>query len=570
MKHVLRVALIALVLVLTLLPTLSVSAASDPTIESSQAPLPTVQGETSPYGVYVGGVAVTEENKDDIFGDVTIGEDGKEIGTARAVYDDKDRELTLSGTVQVTGFSVMDDIRYGLLTTEREDIYVRVKEGSTIGFSHGIFLRSGSLVAKQATLAFGEAVDGDVKVGSEAFLRTESGDVHFEDCRVECHFIDMISVFSEAYTEGKIPVGIGFVADDISMKRTRLVVSATACKTPLYALLWARGGVEITANSTVQAVAEEGVCYADAFVHAEDHVKIVDSNVTVSGVGCAFALPEADMEIRDHSEIVISAGQGMYVGGECLVTGESYVELATSGFCIAVVGEDTSFRADKDTKFHLTSAAVATTTRAYPWDTLPAAGFYSDMAEVAFKNAKVTIHRPLGILCRSYYEKLSFTGRYDIVSEVAFFALSNRKENVSFGTEIKGDATLFSIPAFGQYATSLVAPEGVFELSGKPGAMGSLADVKLAFTGYLGECHIDAENFPAALLIAPGILLLAVTVAIIVLYKTGHLVAGHRRKHEDQSETVADTASVTTQNHSEASSADAPHEERGDTPHADD
>ncbi len=537
MKNVFKLTVIALALILMLGMTLPAAAQAAPSEEDPPV-LPAVEGTVSPFGVYVNGIAVTEENKNDIFGDVVEEDsDSKNVAEPRAVYYENDRELVLTGNIKLDGATTMGGVKYSLLTTDKdEDIHVSVTEGSTVSFEKGVYIYRGSFSSLLANITFDTPCNVEtLNEGSEAFVRVENGYIHMKDSRVECVSTAMISVVAQTLAEGEIPTGVGFVADNIILERgTRLIVDSASRTVPLYAVLWAKEGIEIASNATVYVKSLANECFADAFLRAEKYVRLSDANINVSGVDCTFALPEANLNVRDHSEVVSTAASGIVVGGECTIEGESYIELATGRSGIAVVGEDASFRAENDTRFYLTGTQTPVSPRSYAWTAYPQAAFYGYGCPVAFKNVKFTANsHTFGILCCSTSDRLSFTGRYDIFAQMAFFALSERKEDVSFGTEIKGDVTLFSIPAFGAYASSLTPHEGVLAVRGNTFDTGDLSGALTSFSGYTGECHIQVAVFPVAAIIAPAVLLVVIAVVIIIMYKTGHIFVGRRRTREN-------------------------------------
>ncbi len=511
-----------------------------------EIPLPPVEGEQSPFGVYVNGIPVTETNKKDVLGDV---DEDVDTTFARVVFDDKTRELILSGNLVLSSATKMGDAEYGLLSVGKEDVSVRISEGSYVTFGHGVFLRHGDFDAKQATIFFG---DNAGSTGSESFVRLQQGNLVMDGCRVECRSTEMISVVSDTVEEGVIPHGIGFIADYITLTNgTRLILTATAREIPLYAVLWADKNIDLVEKSTLLVEDGNSGYFADAFLHAGERARLSETHLNVRGVGCVFDVPTADLFIRDNSEILAGAVWGMIVGGDCVIEGESYIEISSSGGGIAVAGEDATFRSEGDTRLYLkknetfTPPALA---RNYSWSGYVNAAFYSNGCAVTFKDVRFTaIDHDFGILCRSGGENLSFTGFFDIVADVAFFAAADSKADVSFGTEVKGDAVLFTIPAtqlgeLGEYAISFVPRDGVLGVRG--GEITSLAEIRDAFYGFASECYIQVEIFPVAAVVVPCVMIVVVTLVIIILYKTGHIVIGRHRKNKEGTDTAAEESSA--------------------------
>ncbi len=553
--------LLTLVAALVLGMGMPTAAMSAPTEEEETPKEPIVVGEESPYGVYLNGIPVTEDNKEDIFGDV-IYEDKEEKPlaheTPRAVYDDKSRELRLSGNIVLDTFTTLGGIEYAILTTVSENVRVTIEEGSQITFYGGVRVHCGNFRAERATLIFDAPEEGFHCGHSEAFIRVAAGDIVFAGSRIECRSTKMLSVIADEIAEDRLPTGVGFAADDITLDSgARLVLSAARSYAPLHAVMWATEGITIASNSAVDCTGVPNEEYlADAFFRAEQQVRISDANVNIKGVDCAFALPDASLTIRDHSEVLVTALRGMVVGGAFSVEGRSYVELFTSDGGIAVVGDDASFRADSDTRFYMVRNSWGDTLRAgesafalreQVWHTYPQAAFYGFDSPVSFKNSSFTASGyTYGILCRSNGDKLTFTGRYDIVARLAFLSQSEKKEHVNFGTEIKGDAALETIASFYGYITALVPHEG--DLAVKEGVIGMNLDAAAdIFTGYIGECHIQVKVFPVVAIIAPCVLLMLVTIVIIVLNKTGHVFIDHRKKNtsDDTEPSASDAAEET-------------------------
>ncbi len=554
MKFVIKSVIVALVLSLAMGVTLITVSAEAP--EATMSPL-AVEGEVSPFGIYVGGIAVTEENRNDIFAGSSIASDSDTGNTApHAAYYEEDGEgqLRLSGNINLTTYTVMDGVRYAILSTNTlKKIRVIIGERSDVTLSAGVRVERGSFeVWELSTLTF----EGDSSSASAAFAEVKHGDMSMDNCHVECTSTDMVSVVDATVTKGVIPAGVGFSADNITIKSSDLRITSTAREVPLHAVLWAKEDVNIEEMASVHIEGTNRLYVADAFVRAGVILKINDANLDVNGVGCLFDLPKAKLSIKGRNYIYSSSVWGMILGRESKIEGDTNIDMVTGEGGIAVVGTQASFRVGNDTKFYIKHSSVATsgTSRTNSWDNRVSAALYFEKCRVHMKDTNFTaLGHTFGIVSVTGGEKNTFTGEYNIAADVAFFAAAQNKGDISFGSTLKGDAVLVSIPArntlggLGNYAIALV-PTGGAGLAATGTPMTSVADIPAAFSGYARDCNVSAEAFPLAAVIVPCAFVLVALVAIILFYKTGHLF-GWRHHENDKNEDAPAVSTADTPIH---------------------
>ncbi len=530
MKWLLSIALT--LLLLSGLTVFSFAAEAEDT-EDTVTPPPTVSEGVSEYGLYVNGIAVNETNKDSIL-EVNAVADAP---LAHAAYDADSRTLTFSGNVTLNGCTRADGgIAYSILSVSEDEIEVVVEESTTLTMSYGVYLYRGSFKAQGANLTFDMP-----NSGSAAFMQVMEGDITVTNCHVECTSAIGITVFSDTEEETKRN-GCGFVATRIAIDNTWMELSSQQAATPMYALFYGIQTVSITGNSTITS--DQGSYLADAFVMAEESVTVSDSLLYIMGVGCVFDLPKAELMVSD-SKILGTVYHGMTLGGESRFKGTTEISLKTVHGGIYVTGKEAAFIAG-NVKIHMFETAIthddkgaAYRTRPHVWETIPQAAIYADGTDVSFSGSSVESRGYLyGILYISRGEKFSFTGKLNLAGETAaFMAVTDRESDIGFGSSMTGDAyadTLHAPGVFGelgQYVTSFVPNETKLTLR-TSAAVQSPEGVAGAVTGYLKSCNIKAEEFPAAIIIIPCIILIALTVLILVLYQGGYLMAGRRKKKQ--------------------------------------
>ena len=159
----------------------------------------------NPYGIYVGGVAVTEANQSDILGDGT------------AFYTPQNDTLTLRH-FKATEFYSLKGTLYSVYCSGKTNILI---EGKDNRFPQGIFTAGGSITLKGADVHFGNS--------AFFFLYASEGDLTLENSAVWLG--DLTYVQSDSYC---------VIAKNIKMKNSSFTLSTTTptttyCNAILYA-----------------------------------------------------------------------------------------------------------------------------------------------------------------------------------------------------------------------------------------------------------------------------------------------------------------------------------------------
>ncbi len=531
----------------------------------------------SPFDLYVGGVAVMNVGEEIKTEDP---EDTTRVLTA--VYQNKDgkQKLILSGHGDLAG----GDTHFSVLYTGEDALSVEIALGSNVTFAQPIELSAGSLSAVGSNVVFKRNVkitDGSINLsesfvdfdsgiwigrgsfsaeknstvnfkgiesGNSAFLRVADGTISFADCTIVVAPGSGISVVDPLINEFQTPAGTCFAAGKITLDSATMTVPYSDRSEPLHAVLWGSHEVEIKSGSVVRL---NGTGYfSDAFAYAGERLLLSDSGLNVSGVGCILNLPEADLTMTKESEINGNAICGMYLGGDAMINSDSRINILSGRCGIAVVGKAANFHADRS-DIHLSNtdtSLVAPAGRTRPWDegAIVSAAFYAKNSSANFKNCKFTASNyPIGMLVISG-SRFDFTGYLNLsAKKAAFLAIVAEKENVNFGSRISGSATLFTLQVsdafgdMGKYAVALTPYDGAFKQSANA-AIQTPDDVVNAFTGYITNCILTIESFPAVIIIVPCVVLIAATVLVIVLYQSGVIMHGkHKNRTED---TTAESA----------------------------
>ena len=158
--------------------------------------------QTSPFGLYVGGVAVTEQNASDIFGD------------GCAVYDAAKNTLTLNG-FNKTGVSTLDfeeDIADFSLYAEK-DTHIRITGKNNV-FYNTVCAVGGTISVESAEVAFkGEGFSYLLCIPS--LESGKSGDMRISDSEVK------LLGFDKIYRYGFCARNLLFERSDFEMQLTK-------------------------------------------------------------------------------------------------------------------------------------------------------------------------------------------------------------------------------------------------------------------------------------------------------------------------------------------------------------
>ncbi len=536
MKHVCKLVLIALTVTLVFGVGMAVSATDE--VVDTQPPV--VEGEGSPFGLYVGGIAVTRDNMTDILEDIpknSTDMDGEEV-SPRAFYVDGEDEghLYLSGNILLDRATTVNGVGYAVFSSNTEkNIRVTISKRSDITLTHGIEIALGSFeVEEGSTLTF-KAV-GNTNVS--ALVNVKSGEIVMEGCHVDCTSTDMIGVVDAEKNMVGVPAGVCYAADRISINNSELKLLAPSRETPLHAVFWANDAFNIKEDSSVFVMGTSAGCFADVFLHAGKRAEINDANVIVfSSVGCVMDLPEADFSVRDGSLLYSTLSScGMLLGGESRIE-DSTVNMTTCDGGIVVTGEGASFRTGNGVKITINESneTFDVSPREHTWDGYVSAAIYFEKCPVNMRGTNVTTRGyTYGILTITGGEKNTFIGQYNMSAKVAFFATAEKRGDINFGSSVSGDAKLHTISArgtlgaLGDYAVALV-PTNRIELAVTGVSIARVDDLHAAFSGYAAACNVESKAFPFGAIIVPCVFILVAVAVIIVLYKTDH-INGRRKK----------------------------------------
>lgn len=450
------------------------------------------------YGIYLGGVEVTEENCQDILGD----------GLSK--YDPETNTLTMKGGNIVGAVVAERDGGKYSLWSEREGLQVEIT--GTVDFTYGIYLASGNVTVRGAVLSFVGASGGTTCITAET--------------------------------------------GSISILEHSIVTVKDGEETFRYTYAFSAGTTLEIRNSSVKYDVDLMEC--DIFLRAGGSMQLTNAWVDAKNVRLFLLTEGGKLTVTDTSFLAVTGCyRGMQLGGDADFR-DSTVSLNTyySGILLNPIG-GTTFRAQK-CNFTLRASdyeALKTEVLIPSWNagiantsygslndflvvchadyntaeaSLEHSGMYANQSTVDFSDCNLTVTGyTTGLFFRSRGEKLSLRAGSTLRAtcrKAAFVALVADTDTVSFGSRVKGDAELLILPAgkilgdYGQYLVTLVLRDDTLKTE-RDVAIGSPQMVLDAYTGFAAKVGIETDDLRALSLAVPLIaLFLAVLAAVGVYY----------------------------------------------------
>ena len=450
------------------------------------------------YGIYLGGVEVTEENCRDI------------LGNGLAKYDSETNTLTVKGG-NIVGAVVSErgGGKYSLWS-EKENLQVEIT--GTVDFAYGIYLAHGNVTVRGAVLSFVGASGGTTCITAET--------------------------------------------GSISITEHSIVTVKDGEGTFRYPYAFSAGTTLEIRNSSVKYDVDLMEC--DIFLRAGSSMQFSGAWVDAKNVRLFLLTEGGKLTVTDSSSLAVTGCyRGMQLGGDADFR-DSTVSLKTyySGILLNPLGGAT-FRAQKciftlrasdfealksEVLIPAWNAGIAST--AYgslneflvachaDYNTAEASlehsGMYANQSTVDFSDCNLTVSGyTTGLFFRSRGEKLSLRAGSTLRAtcrKAAFVALVADTDAVSFGSRVKGNADSMILPAgkilgdYGQYLVTLVPKDDTLKTE-RDVAIGSPQMVLDAYVGFATDVDIETDDLRALSLAVPLIaLFLAVLAAVGVYY----------------------------------------------------
>lgn len=450
------------------------------------------------YGIYLGGVEVTEENCQDI------------LGNALAKYDPETNTLTVKGgNIVGAVVSERDGGKYSLWS-EKEDLQVEIT--GTVDFAYGIYLASGNVTVRGAVLSFVGASGGTTCITAET--------------------------------------------GSISILEHSIVTVKDGEETFRYTYAFSAGTTLEIRNSSVKYDVDLMEC--DIFLRAVGSMQLSTAQVDAKNVRLFLLTEGGKLTVTDDSTLTVSGCyRGMQLGGDADFRNSTvYLSTYYSGILLNPIG-GTTFRAQKciftlrasdfatlksEVLIPAWNAGIANASYGSLNDFLVAchadyntaeasldhSGMYANQSTVDFSGCSLTVTGyTTGLFFRSRGEKLSMSAGSTLRAtcrKAAFVALVTDTDAVSFGSQVKGDAEPLILPAgkilgdYGQYLVTLVPRDDTLKTE-RDVAIGSPQMVLDAYAGFATNVDIEADDLRALSLAVPLIaLFLAVLAAVGVYY----------------------------------------------------
>lgn len=517
------------------------------------------------YGITVGGVSVTEENRGDIF------------GNGQATFSPENNLLTIRGG-EISGAPIqVGDESIGMysLYATWENLQV-VLEGN-IRFSYGIYLTSGAVAVRSASLTFlglsggttyitlgkgtlsvvgGSIVQGNGLVGVTGACFS-ADNILIEDSTV--------SLSDGGATQRTISAGIS-AKESLKIRNSRVSYNAfyCACETFLYA-------------GTVMQIRDSGVSYnaltveCETFLRAGGSLQIANGDIDARNVRVFILVEQGKTSVSDDSKVVCSrCYHGMKLWGDVEFRDSVFnITSYYSGILLNPFG-DTSFRSQScnltlvspsfeelqrdvlipdwekrsdelSERYGDRAAYLAACYSDYQnaIESVDHSGFYANNSDMEFSGGHLYVSGYLaGIFYRSRGRTLSFKDGCTLTLKecrgAAFVALTNSTEAVSFGSRITGNAVSAIVPAegvlgeYGKYVVTLTDPNTVLTErdSAKIGVPQKVLD---AYSGFAESVEITVDEFRISSVAWPLVILLLASAAAAVVYFIFRHFFGKRR-----------------------------------------
>ena len=508
-----------------------------------------VKEEPIRYGIYLGGESVTNENCKDI------------LGGRIATYDPVKNLLTITGgqnteigsTPMVTGDEEAKPLgTYSLYTTIPD---LRVEISGTVTFTHGIYVKTGSVLIK------GNATNLTFLGGSDSptYITVGDGNLTVQDG-------SKISVKSLASLKNDSPIENNcFSATTLLIQGSVIRVDDNGTVSSFKHVLFGKQTVRIR-ESTVDYHAHLMGC--DTFLASDGLIQIAGSTVRAQNVRVFLLLGNGKLSVASNSILEASnCYRGMQLGGDVewkkstigISSYYSGIELSSEGVfraqdCKITLRQPGYAALERDVL--LPNAGDAPSAEKYLADSRAEyeaavrkaenAGFYVSRTTMEFSNCWLDIAGYLtGIFYRSSGRTLSFRdgSRLSVDAvRASFVALVTNADSVSFGSRMSGDIAVQVLPAetvlgeFGKYIVTLVnADEELVLVNDR--RIGSPQGVLDAYDGFAQKAETTIDEFRLSTVVLPlGILFAAFACAV------GVYLICRRVRHTHDGRTGAGTA----------------------------
>lgn len=514
-------ALAVLFACLVLLPVFTLGAAAGNTNEGEP-----MSGDPVEYGIFLGGVRVTDENRTDIFGDGGV-----------ASYDPDRNLLTITGgqNTRIDAAPMATDEEnptalgtYSLYATVPD---LRVEISGTVKFTHGIYLKKGNVIVKgnatRVTFLGGDnsptyitVADGNLSVLDGSKVICESLAAIRNDCFSATNLVVQGGAV-EVNDEGNVPGFSHMLFGKQSVRIREATVEYRASNLGCETFLASDGDIQIT----------EGKLYARnvrVFLLLGGGKLSVGANSMLWANDCLHGMQiigDADfrkstVEISSfYSGIVLSSMKdNTFRAQDCRMTlkqpGYAALERLLKASAEAS-GTPDQYMANSRADYERTVSKAEN------------AGFYANRMTMEFSDCwlDITGYRT-GIFYRSQGKTLSLRDgcrlSVDAVS-AALVAMVTEADSVSFGSRISGNVLVQVLPAegvlgdFGKYLVTLVDEDGeLTQQSDK--RLGAPQDVFDAYSGFAERVETTVDEFRMSSVLLPLGILLASTGCAVAVY----------------------------------------------------
>lgn len=512
---------LVLLLCLALLPMLTFGSAAWDTDDGDP-----VTEDPVAYGIFLGGVRVTEENRSDIFGD----------GGA-ATYDPEKKLLTLSGgqntkigaAAMVTADEEARPLGTYSLYADEPDLKVEIS--GTVQLTHGIYLKKGSVTVKgNATRV--TFLGGD---GSPTYITVAEGNLHVLDgSKIICKSIAGIRDNC-------------FSATNLVVQGSTVEVSGEGTVPDFSHMLFGKQSVRIR-ESTVEYRANGMGC--ETFLASDGEIQITEGKLYARNARVFLLLGGGKLSVGANSMLwADNCLHGMQVIGDADFR-KSTVEISSfySGIVLSSL-KDNSFRA-QDCKFTLKQPGyevlkqlmkpnaeasgapdqyMANSRQDYDRTVsqVENAGFYANRMTMEFSDCWLDITGYMtGIFYRSQGRTLSLRDGCRLSVDAvraALVAMVTEADSVNFGSRMSGDVSVQVMPAeavlgdFGKYLVTLISGDEELTQTSEM-RLGTPQDVFDAYSGFAQRVETTVDEFRVSSVFLPLGILLAATGCAAAVY----------------------------------------------------
>jgi hypothetical protein len=513
--------------------------------------LPSEGEETvsSPWGIYVGSTAVTEENCDDILGDTQDDPDA----VPHATYNSDKKILTLQNLTLSDG--IVSEGNYYSVVCADESVTVQIK--GTVTLKWGIYLKKGDVELSQADVTFlGEE-------GGTGYIQLSDGDLTIESSTVRGESLAGVS-------------DVCFGANRLLISDSRVLVTPARGKSTMFGcVLYAKEKLTVEKNSFVQYQTSYPI--VNAFLESEGDIAIKDSVLQATGATYFINSTGGSLTVESNSSLIANEClNGLYLAGNATITdslvdirayqsgilnnpeGGTYFRLKRSTVKVVNPGFEAFENGPLFRQWEEQEAYLSTIYSSYEdyiakyaeeytavTQTIRHSGFYANASDVTFTRSTFTAQGyQIGILYRSAGKHMSVTDGSTLElsgTRAAFMALVNQTSEVRFGSSLKGNATQFSLPAqdilgsYGNYMVSLTPRDVTLKcMTNTP--LTDPEQIFDAFGGYVSSCHVTVDEFPVMAIVIPCSVLFVMAVVTVAVFLVRRKFGTDRSKRMNQKE----------------------------------